>query len=180
VCDAEEQAWIRRCRDGDRLAFGPLAERYRGRAYHVALGLVHNADEALDVAQEALLAAFGAMRSFDPDRPFYPWLRTIVRNTALTRLRRCRREPVNGEALDAAAWTVTPEMVALQNEQTELLRLAMNRLPVADRQILFLKHFEDLKYRQIAQVLDVPIGTVMSRLYAARRRLRDLLEEGRP
>lgn len=173
----DSEAWVRRCQDGDRTAFEPLVRQYRRQAYAAALGLVKRPEDALDVTQEAFIRAYRAIGDFDAGRPFYPWLKTIIRNTALSWLSK-RRPTTNAEGLDQQPWTVTPDMLASRREEIERLRRALNRLGERDREILYLKHYEQLKYKEIAQALDIPIGTVMSRLYAARVRLRGLFEKG--
>ena len=175
----DDSGIIRACREGRGERFGVLVNRYRRKAYFAALAITHNPDDALDVTQEAFYRAFRSIGSFDVDRPFYPWLRTIIRNTALTWRSKKRPAPA-GDALEPRPWTVTPEMLAIRNEQVEQLRGAMNRLDAPHREILHLRHFEDLSYKQIAEVLDIPPGTVMSRLYAARSQLRKLLQEVGP
>lgn len=172
----DDRACIQAARAGQREAFGRLVERYRRPAYFAALALVRSPDDALDVAQDSFIRAYRAIGQYDVDQPFYPWLRAIVRNVARSWLAK-RRPESDLSAVEGKAWTVTPDMLAERSEDIERVRRAMSRLDEGDGHLLYLKHFEALKYRQIAEVLDVPMGTVMSRLFAARQRLRRLLED---
>ncbi len=89
--DAEERDLIVRCQQGDRLAFEPIVTRYMRRAAAFALGWTGNLDDALDLSQEAFVRAFKAIRRYDPERPFYPWLHRILRNLCINHLGRASR-----------------------------------------------------------------------------------------
>ncbi len=140
---------------------------------------MHNPDDALDVTQESFLRAFRAIRSVDADRPFYPWLHTIARNAALSFVKR-RRPAKAADEQQLPPWTITPEQLVETDEQVEQLRRAINSLGEDDRRLLHMRHFEQMDYAQIAEALGVPRGTVASRLYAARDRLRRRFEEQTP
>ena len=142
-------------------------------AYNLACWLVRNDADAHDVVQEAYLRAFryvDALRGTDGRA----WLLTIVRNTAYTWLRRRRAEEPTAaglaeDDLDTAA--PNPETALLQHADREMVRAALETLPVEFREALVLREFEGLTYKEIAAVVDVPLGTVMSRLARARERL---------
>ncbi len=185
LAEASERDLVLRAQRGDRSAFGVLVTRYMRRAYYVALGLVGSHDDALDLSQEAFARAFRARASLDPDRPFYAWLYQIVRRLCFNHLRdrkiRARR------LQEAGPWLVSQAAVGAQAsdpglsaERSELrarLQSAIEALPEREREVLVLKEFEGLRYREIAELLGIPIGTVMSRLYAARRDLAGSLED---
>lgn len=174
---------IQRARSGDRDAFGVLVERYMRRAYLQALGLVGSREDALDLSQEAFVRAFRARQSLDPERPFYAWLYQILRRLCFNfkRDRRVRAALLAGEGsawLTDVAARSAPEDPAAVLERAELcmrIGAAIDGLPDREREVLVLKEFEDLKYREIAELVGVPVGTVMSRLYSARRRLAESL-----
>jgi RNA polymerase sigma-70 factor, ECF subfamily len=172
--DAQEQAWIHRCQHGDREAFEPIVQRYRGRAASFALAWTGSAEDALDLSQEAFVRAFRAIHRFDPARPFYPWLHRILRNLCLNHLSRAFRlheVPLVPE-VEHADCSPGPDAVL---ERTEICREVwegIRRLGTRDREILILREFQGLTYAEIAVVLDIPRGTVMSRLHEARQRLR--------
>jgi RNA polymerase sigma-70 factor, ECF subfamily len=156
-----------------------LAANYT-RVHRAALGWLGDEQEAHEVAQEALLRAYRARDRYDPSRPFYPWLRKIVRNACLDARARARHRAVSG--LDEARVVSTAPDPAEQVETADAvahLRTALAALNPEHREILVLRHFEDLSYAEIGEILGVPQGTVMSRLYRARKALAERMEEGR-
>ena len=177
---------VLKARTGDREAFGALVERHMRRAYSAALGLVGSHDDALDLSQEAFARAFRHRKSLDPDRPFYVWLYRILQRLCFNYLRdrkiRQRRlqENVGWLTEEAAARAgkggADPARQAELADLRERLEVAIDALPDRQREVLVLKEFEGLRYREIAELLGIPIGTVMSRLYAARRSLASSLE----
>ncbi len=182
---ASESELVAQARAGAAPAREELARRHRESAYLLGLHLTGNREDALDVAQDALLRFFGALDRFDERRPVRPYLLRIVRNRVadLWRSRRVRR----AESLDDADLSRQiadqrpgPEETACQAELRRRVWQALSRLPAAKREILVLRDFHDLAYAEIARVLDIPIGTVMSRLHAARRALRELLAGDAP
>lgn len=180
-----ESALVTQAWSGDRDAREELARRVRGPAYVLALQLLGNPDDALDVAQDSLLRLFQSFSRFDPERPLRPWLARIVRNRVRDVQRRRRARPaVSLDSLvadgfpESPARGAGPEERAAYHELQRRIWRALHRLGEAHREILVLRDYQDLSYAEIAAVLDVPQGTVMSRLHAARRSLRRVLEEG--
>jgi RNA polymerase sigma-70 factor (ECF subfamily) len=184
--EAEDARIIRQVQDGQREAFEVLVRKYMKRAHGIAIQMTGNGDDALDLAQESFLKAFRAMRTFDTAQRFFPWFYRILRNTCLTFLKRrglvrkvslssgSAREEPDWELVDPAG--TPPEAVLCDGEMRERFWTAFRALGLREREILTLRHFEDLSYRDIADALEIPIGTVMSRLFHARRKLRDKLE----
>lgn len=176
---------IRRAQSGDSDAFGQLVTRYMRQAYSAALGLVGSREDALDLSQEAFARAFRARRRIDPGLPFYAWYYAILRRLCFNFLRdRRRREARLSEgtawlAAQSASQFEDPARAAERHEDHRRLAEAMATLPDHEREMLVLKEFEQLKYREIAELVGVPIGTVMSRLYAARQHLAAALEGDR-
>lgn len=180
----EDGVLIRRAQAGDADAFGRLVERYMRRAYYSALSLVGSREDALDISQEAFARAFRARKTLDPERPFYAWLYQILRNLCFNFLRDRRTRARSLEA--AGAWLadeaagrygVDPQRALEREEDRRRVAAAIEQLPEREREVLALKEFEGLTYREIAALAGIPIGTVMSRLYSARQRLADALEE---
>lgn len=179
----DDRPLILRVRDGDRAAFGSLVERHMRRAYYAALSLVGSHDDALDLSQEAFVRAFRARASLDPERPFYPWLYQILRRLCFN----FTRDTVTHRRLlgEASSWladgmreraeAVNPARRLEREELRARVAAAVEKLPARLREVLVLREFEGLKYREIAELLEIPIGTVMSRLYDARRALADEL-----
>lgn len=182
---SDEHDLTLRARSGDRDAFGVLVQRHMRRAYFAALALVGSHDDALDLSQEAFARVFVARSKLDPDRPFYPWFYQALRRLCFNFLRdrRNRRrlleerhtwlvpeDPGSGAGRDPLA------QIEAAEARTRVER-AIDTLPERQREVLTLREFEGLRYREIAGLLDVPIGTVMSRLYGARRSLAAALEQ---
>jgi len=182
--DTDEAALIERCRAGDLGAFEPLVEKYRQRAYRLAYNVLRDPEEAWDVAQDAFIRAFQALPSFRGDSAFYTWLFRIVVNVARDRARQhaARGRAFGTERVDEKDWDrilvdqgVAPDANATQVEERERIVRALATLSEPHRAIIMLSDLEGLSYREIAEVLNIPMGTVMSRLHNARRRLRDAL-----
>jgi len=158
-------------------AFNHLLASHYLRVHRAALGILGEEQEAHEVAQEALLKAYRAQDRYDPRRPFYPWLHRIVRNAcydALARRRSRARADVAVERMASAE--PTPLERVETADEVERLRRAMAELSPEHREIIVMRHFEDLSYAEIGQILDLPPGTVMSRLYRARKALAALME----
>ena len=180
----DESDVVSKAQRGSVEAFSKLVELYKRQAYFAALGLVRNHHDALDLSQEAFARAFRAMGRFDTRRPFYPWLYRIVRNLCLNHLkRRARQKEVSIEVIDPRGSESLPDhhadpaRVAERNEMRERLWRAMQDLSPDHREILVLRHFQEMSYAEIAEALGCPQGTVMSRLHAARRKLRERIEQ---
>ena len=185
VGDTEsDRQLVDQAKAGEPAACDALARRHRRAAYLLALQLLGNRDDAMDVTQDAMLRFFTTLKSFDATRRVQPWLLTIVRNQVRDLWRRRQRRPADaaGES-DAlvgqlAAPQPGPEADLHRQELKARVWRALAALPAEKREIIVLRDFHDLSYADIAQVLGIPIGTVMSRLHGARRRLRARLEEG--
>lgn len=137
--------------------------------------MVRNPERAEDLVQTAVERALRHGRSYDPDRPFYPWLSQILRNCAAAE---AQREKSTDEVPEGLADTTGgPDSAALRAVERDRIRAAVASLPPAHREIIELFHFHEMRYAEIAEALGIPRGTVMSRLYHARRNLRGLLEE---
>jgi RNA polymerase sigma-70 factor (ECF subfamily) len=180
----DEQALIRRCLAGDVEAFEPLVEKYRQRVWRLAYQILHDREEAWDCAQEAFVRAFHSLSSFRGQSAFYTWLFRITVNLATDRHRSrgAQARAFGAERVSEEEWARTmpdpgarPDQAAAHTEQRERIRKALDALPSKARTIIMLSDIEGLSYREIADVLNCPIGTVMSRLHNARKRLRALL-----
>src|SRR2546422_1745060 len=178
----DETALVARARNGDRAAFGTLAERCAGVARRAARAVLSAPDDADDAAQDALLSALVKLDQYDPRRPFGPWLLRIVANAATDRRR--RRTVRRVEPLDPAlvAGGSRPDVVAERRALAERLRSALAELPARRRMAVVLFDVEGYSHAEIAGILGIAVGTVRSEVFHARRRLRVLLgdwkEEG--
>jgi RNA polymerase sigma-70 factor (ECF subfamily) len=158
--------------------FETIALPHFGAAYNLARWLVRDDHDAEDVVQEAYMRAFrffGGYRGGDSRS----WLLTIVRNTCYTWLQQNRSreltEPVDDKLDEVGITTENPETILLQTVDAQLVRQALEELPIEFREVLIMREMEDLSYKQISAIADLPIGTVMSRLARGRKRLRELL-----
>lgn len=164
---------------GDKSAFRVLVERHKKTAYGMALGLVGNRDDAFDISQEAFLRVYRSAKSFDHRQPFLPWFYTIIANLCRTWLKRRRSHDHRMVDIDEAeSFLVSednPEEAVIRDQQVDRLRQALLQLSFDDREIIVLQHFRNMSYDEIAKLLGIPRGTVMSRLYYARKRLAKLM-----
>ena len=177
-----------RTKAGDQAAFDQLVETLRGRAFRQARSLVGSHEDALDLCQEAFLKTYRSRESFREDQAFLPWFQRILRNTCFSFLRKRKHRralslsgtSTGDDGNDDGDWVLPddgppPSHRVEADERSEIFWQVLALLKAKDREILSLRHFEDLSYRELARVLEIPEGTVMSRLYHARRRLRDEL-----
>jgi RNA polymerase sigma-70 factor (ECF subfamily) len=160
---------IRRCRQGEVEAFQHLVHKYQRRALAHARALTGNDADAADVAQSAFLDAFQHLKRFDETCEFYPWFYVLLRNRSFKQWARSRDRAHASEPVEMAAPGVgSPEDVYD-------LRTALDRLASDDRELIVLKHLDGWTYDELAERLEIPRGTVMSRLFHARQRLKGLL-----
>lgn len=178
-----ERQLILKCRSGDARFYEPLVRAYEPQGLRLALGMTGNPDDARDALQEAFVKAFQALESFDTDRAFGPWFFQILRNQCRDLLRsrkaRFRVEVVDDGLLELKADS-TPGSSRRQRERAEAKRLlwkALERLSDEQREVLVLKELQGLRYQEIAAILDIPDGTVASRLFHARKALKETLDE---
>ncbi len=179
--DAELVALTRR---GQPDAYGELVRRHQTGVYNIAYRLVGEKQEALDLTQEAFLRAYAALASFDPTRPFAPWIHRIVTNLTLNQLehRRVPTVPLSGpEDIPASEPplpdpSADPERVYLAGEQQAAVHRAILRLPPRYRLVIELRHFQELSYAEIAATLGIPESDVKSHLFRARQLLREYLK----
>jgi len=184
LADVDERVLIERCRAGDVAAFEPLVEKYRQRVWRLAFQVLRDREEAWDCTQDAFVRAFQSLASFRGQSAFYTWLFRIAMNVATDRLRArgAQARAFGTQPVPAEEWERTapdpgarPDQAALGAERRLHIRRALDTLPPNARTIIMLSDVEGLSYREIADVLNCPIGTVMSRLHNARKRLRSAL-----
>jgi len=159
---------------GDRRAFEALVTRHRHAVYRLCWSVTGNPADADDAAQETFLRVYRALPSYDPERPFGPWLRKIAWNCGLSARRNGQAgvPKVSGEELpDPADPAGGPEDEASGNEEKRRVAAAMAALPEELRTVIVLRAMEGLSYAEIAEAVGIPAGTVMSRLSRARERL---------
>lgn len=182
----DDRQLIEACLQGRTEAFGELVRRYQDRLYNTVYRLVDQSEDAQDVLQEAFFNAFQSLDSFKGDSQFFTWLYRIAVNSAIS-LRRKQRVAlrldrqnsegnVGAEPADVSNWS-QPGLALEQADEERRMQEVLSRLSPDHRAVLVMKEIDGLKYEDIAEVLQVPIGTVRSRLFRARMELREILEQ---
>jgi RNA polymerase sigma-70 factor (ECF subfamily) len=184
-----DDALIRTTLAGDDGAFAELVERYKGRAFAVAVGIVGDGDDALDVVQDSFIKAYYKLKEFRFGSNFYTWFYRLVVNQAIDRWRKSARSaevPFDESWLtedasppDAFAYPRTPEDLARDRELGDALQRAVDSLPTYHRAVIVLREVDGMAYDEIAKVLGCSVGTVMSRLHYARGKLKESLKTHR-
>lgn len=161
----DDAAAIEKLQNGDRDAFRFLVERYQNQAVGHAVAILGNREDALDAVQEAFIDAFRSIRRFDPERRFYPWFYVLLRN-------RCFKMAAQKRPTDSVEETeILAPQAGLSREELLTLESALLALSSEDRELITLKYLDGLSYDELAEQLEIPRGTVMSRLFHARRQL---------
>ena len=186
---ASDLALVKRVQQGERSAFDLLVVKYQQRILKLIMRYVRDPSEALDVAQEAFLKAYRAIRSFRGDSAFYTWLYRIAINTAKNYVVAAGRRPIyyeldsqeadGGELFAKLKDVDTPEHLTLSEELRQTIDKAIEDLPEDLRTAILLREIEGMSYEEIAQTMECPVGTVRSRIFRAReaidKKLRPLL-----
>jgi RNA polymerase sigma-70 factor (ECF subfamily) len=177
LANSDDQSLILRTIGGEINAFGLLVQKYQNRLFNGLVQIIQNHAEAEDLTQETFVLAFTKLTSFQGNSAFYTWLYRIAYNLAITRIRR-RKVNVSLDSqreagIDYASKNCSPSERLEQNEQVNLVRTALNQLSEEHRTILILREMEEMDYDALSEILDLPIGTVRSRLHRAREQLRE-------
>lgn len=165
----EELYWLQRCAEGDERAVRWILQKYRDRVVRLAAQVLRSSREAEDIAQEAFVKAFRQIGQFRGEVNFYAWLYRIVVNLCLDRMRRKSAKLETSLDTEALSTLVAP---SVDTDQRLAIEQIINSLSPPIRAALILREVEGLEYAEIAEVLDIPVGTVRSRLSAAREQFR--------
>ena len=171
----DDTTLVLRCREGDRDAFERLVIRYQRPVFNVALRMLRNRQDALDVAQTAFLKAFEHLGDYDPAFRFYSWLYRIAINESLNTL--ALRKPLGELDAHTADEGPDPDRLAEGAQTLDAIEDALMRVSPELRTVLILRHIAQLSYEEIAETLALPEKTVKSRLHSARERLREHLRQ---
>lgn len=174
VVDERDRLLVKRFLEGQRDAATGLVDRYQKRLYNVALRMLDNVQDAEDVTQTAFCNAFLKLRSYDPKHRFFSWIYRITVNEALNTLKRRKRIVPLEDDLGIPSPGAAPDHAAEDEDQ---VGKALMCLKPDDRAVVVLRHFMSFSYEEIADVLEIPVKTVKSRLFTARERLRLTLRE---
>jgi len=182
----DDDRFIADCLKGQTAAFGELVRRYQDRLFNTVFRLVDSAEDAQDVVQEAFLHAYQSLDRFKGESQFFTWLYRIAVNSAIS-LKRKQRIVVSlhvdreGQGSVPEPHDVSelsqPHLALERADEERRIQAALNRLSPEHRAVLILKDLEDQKYETMAEILQVPIGTIRSRLHRARLELREVLEK---
>ena len=166
---------VERALTGDAEAFGEIVRRWERRIFALAYGILGREEDARDATQETFLAAFRNLRGFRGDAKVSSWLHRIAVNQCITRQRRAKVRSESALDDEVAEFSMpvdySPASVVEGRQETLAVRRAINSLPIELRQVVIMKEFEELTFREIADALDLPLSTVKSRLYTALKQL---------
>jgi len=157
---------------GNREAYGEVVRKYMKPAYYIALGIVHNHQDALDLSQEAFVKAFRNIKIFDTDKAFFPWFYRLMKNLCLDHLKKSHRR---------VEVPLEESQVSCKDEKNREVKATLWRgiaaLPFEQRELIILRYFQQFSYKEIAEITAKPVGTIMSSLYYAKRKLKKILAE---
>jgi RNA polymerase sigma-70 factor (ECF subfamily) len=186
---ADESALLLRAKGGDKAAYGEIVQRHQTAVFNVAYRLLGRRQDAEDAAQDAFLRGYRAIGRFDPSRPFAPWIKRITVNVCLNRLESEQRkwhllasEMDGGDNayLPEENWIgtePTPEQSLMASERSLQVREAILSLPPRFRAVVELRHFQGLRYHEIAEAIGRPLSSVKSDLFRARKLLAGILRD---
>ena len=182
---ATDEIIVERALTGDAEAFGELVRRWERRIFALTYGMLGREEDARDATQETFLAAFRSLRNFRGEAKVSSWLHRIAVNQCITRQRRAKVRSESAledeQETNAGSFAMplshSPAHVAEGRQETAAVRRAINSLPVELRQVVVMKEFEELTFREIADALDLPLSTVKSRLYTALKQLQMRLQK---
>src|ERR1051325_8480608 len=185
--DVDEHELIARCQRGDLTAYEPLVNKYRERIHAQAFNLTRNADDAYDLCQETFVKAWKSLKNFRGQSSFYTWLYRITTNLGIDLIRSREKNPmtpfddaiekIETEEKKPSAHQQLPSDDVLRKELGAAIDAAIGKLTSEHREVILLREFEGLDYKEIAQTVGCSIGTVMSRLHYARANLQKTLKQ---
>ncbi len=177
---ADERKLIEQVLKGDLDAYGEIVREYQTSVFNVCLRILGNIQEAEDLTQDAFLRAYRNLSRYDTSRPFGPWMRVLAANLCYNHLKKARlaRVPLEDErGYPDQDPQRSPEVLLEISQEHQALYQLIWQLPENQRIALELRHFQGLTYQEMAESLNLPLNTVRSHLYRARRKLAELLEE---
>jgi RNA polymerase sigma-70 factor (ECF subfamily) len=178
----DETELISRCQQGDPDALKEIFDQYHKKVYRIAYGVVRQREEALDIVQEVFIKLYRSIRSFKGKSKFYTYLYRMTMNTAIDHSRKMGRSPFSSlEGMEgfqpSEGIERRPDSILFHKELEERLKVALEKLPTDQKTALIFREVEELSYQEIAETMGCSIGTVMSRLHYARKRIQELLKD---
>jgi RNA polymerase sigma-70 factor (ECF subfamily) len=186
--DLSDSELVLRVRKGDGSAYRPLVERYQNRVHAMVYGMVRDSEEARDITQNAFIKAYQNLASFRIESSFYTWLYRIAMNLAIDHCRKTRRrktsafdDAVAARDEDGTILEVhqgdSPQKALQRKQLHQRIFAALDELTEDQREVILLREVEGLSYKEISETMEIPEGTVMSRLFYARKRLQGILQQ---
>ena len=186
---ADDQTLILQCRAGDPAAFRELVRRYQQKAYGIAYSMLRDSDDAMDVTQEAFIKVHRYLDNFKGSSSFYTWLYRITVNLCIDHIRKHKKvqavdyddtmehDDAQGSELLPATMDMDPGRNLDRRELREMIEQALDTLSPNHRAVILMREVEGLSYKEMAEVMEVSMGTIMSRLFHARKRMQVALVE---
>ncbi|WP_099187734.1 RNA polymerase sigma factor [Tepidibacter mesophilus] len=177
-----ENELIKRCIDGDVDAFETLIDEYKQTSYNIALGIVKDPDDAMDISQEALIKVYRYMKNFNQKSSFSTWLYRIVMNTCLDYIKKNDKNkviPINEDIINKQDTHIesNPERILDKKIETQQIRDAIDKLSSIQKTAIILRDIQGFSYEEIANITDSSLGTVKSRIRRGRENLKEILKE---
>lgn len=176
---------VSKAKDGDQKAYAEIMQRYKDSIYFMALKMVNNKDDAMDLTVETFAKAFENLEKYKPEYAFSTWLFRIATNNSIDFIRKKRLNVVSldtlfeeeGEEnyLQVRAEGLNPEETSIRKQESERLKNMVEQLPLRYRKLIVLRYYEELSYEEIAQQMDIPLGTVKAQLFRARDLMANIL-----
>jgi RNA polymerase sigma-70 factor (ECF subfamily) len=183
----EDKKLIERALNGDETGYRTLLEKYRNLVFSIMLKMVRNKQEAEDLTQEAFMKAFASLASFNDEFAFSTWLMKIASNNCIDFLRKKKlrtysiHEPIQYKdekiEIEIPDRDPTPERTLIQSERSKMIEQTINELPERYRYVIILRHKEEKSYEEIAEIMNLPLGTVKAQIFRAREILNKRLKE---
>jgi RNA polymerase sigma-70 factor (ECF subfamily) len=180
---------VQSAKEGNQKAYADLMQRYKDSIHFMALKMVNNRDDAMDLTIETFSKAFENLEKYKPDFAFSTWLFRIATNNCIDFI---RKRKINATSIDSMiddegddrplqirSDSLNPEEIAIKKQQNEQLKEIVERLPTRYRTLIMLRYFEELSYEEIAQQLDLPLGTVKAQLFRARDLLSNVMSKNK-
>ena len=176
---------VEKAKEGDQKAYADLMQRYKDSIFFMVLKMVNNKDDAMDITVTTFAKAFENLEKYRPDYAFSTWLFRIATNGSIDFIRKKKIQTTsiytlnteNGEdkALEIKSDSLNPEETSIKKQQTEQLKEIIDKLPLRYRTLIILRYFDELSYEEIAERLDLPLGTVKAQLFRGRDLLYNVL-----
>ena len=183
MSDLPDRLLLLQAKQGNTTAFGDVVRRYQNAVFSVCYRLTSNRQEAEDMSQQAFIRAYQRLNTFEVERPFLPWIRRVAANVCFNAMERWRLESVDVESVEKslpAPPRDDPAQQMAEQETTVRLHAAVLALPPAYRAVIELRHFQELSYEEVSDLLNLPLNTIKSHLFRARKLLAEALKDERP